>query len=117
MQRRSFLTSILALGAAPAIVKADSLMRIVPPKLMVPGRGFVISQVMSFPPPGDVMIEFDYGQGEIYRWTSGVREQMEGRVLRPSADGRLYSSHPKGDREVEKRILFGSRYGQQIRRA
>ena len=30
MNRRGFLTSILALGAAPAIVRADSLMRIVP---------------------------------------------------------------------------------------
>jgi hypothetical protein len=28
--RRGFLTGILALGAAPAIVRADSLMRIVP---------------------------------------------------------------------------------------
>ena len=30
MNRRGFLTGILALGAAPAIVRADSLMRIVP---------------------------------------------------------------------------------------
>ena len=30
MNRRGFLSSILALGAAPAIVRADSLMRIVP---------------------------------------------------------------------------------------
>ena len=30
MNRRSFLGSILALGAAPAIVRADALMRIVP---------------------------------------------------------------------------------------
>ncbi len=30
MDRRGFLGSILALGAAPAIVRADSLMRIVP---------------------------------------------------------------------------------------
>lgn len=30
MNRRSFLSSVLALGAAPAIVRADSLMRIVP---------------------------------------------------------------------------------------
>jgi DMSO reductase anchor subunit len=29
MNRRSFLASILALGAAPAIVRADSLMRVV----------------------------------------------------------------------------------------
>jgi len=30
MNRRGFLGSILALGAAPAIVRADSLMRVVP---------------------------------------------------------------------------------------
>lgn len=30
MNRRSFLSTILALGVAPAIVRADSLMRIVP---------------------------------------------------------------------------------------
>lgn len=30
MKRRGFLQSILALGAAPAIVRADSLMRVIP---------------------------------------------------------------------------------------
>ena len=35
MNRRSFLSSILALGAAPAIVRADSLMRIVPREALV----------------------------------------------------------------------------------
>lgn len=35
MIRRSFLKTILALGAAPAIVRADSLMRIVPRDLDV----------------------------------------------------------------------------------
>jgi len=37
MDRRSFLSSVLALGAAPAIVRADSLMRIVPRELTVMG--------------------------------------------------------------------------------
>jgi hypothetical protein len=35
MNRRSFLQSILALGMAPAIVRADSLMRIVPRDMMI----------------------------------------------------------------------------------
>lgn len=35
MDRRGFLGSILALGAAPAIVRADSLMRIVPRGLLI----------------------------------------------------------------------------------
>lgn len=37
MNRRGFLGSILALGAAPAIVRADSLMRIVAPGTTVVG--------------------------------------------------------------------------------
>jgi hypothetical protein len=35
MNRRGFLGSILALGAAPAIVRADSLMRVVPVDTLV----------------------------------------------------------------------------------
>jgi hypothetical protein len=35
MQRRSFLGSILALAAAPAIVRADSLMRVIPLKTSI----------------------------------------------------------------------------------
>ena len=35
MNRRSFLSGILALSAAPAIVRADSLMRIVPRDVLV----------------------------------------------------------------------------------
>jgi hypothetical protein len=35
MNRRGFIGSILALGAAPAIVRADSLMRIVPRETLV----------------------------------------------------------------------------------
>ena len=35
MNRRSFLTQCLALAAAPAIVRADSLMRIVPREAVV----------------------------------------------------------------------------------
>ena len=36
MNRRGFIGSILAFGAAPAIVRAGSLMPIVVPKLIVP---------------------------------------------------------------------------------
>lgn len=35
MNRRGFMGSILALGAAPAIVRADSLMRIIAPETLV----------------------------------------------------------------------------------
>lgn len=38
MNRRGFLGSILALGAAPAIVRAESIMRLATPELLaVPG--------------------------------------------------------------------------------
>lgn len=40
MNRRGFLTSILAAAAAPSIVRADSLMRII-----VPSRELVIPQL------------------------------------------------------------------------
>ena len=39
MNRRSFIGSILALSAAPAIVRADSLMRIVPRDTTIILRG------------------------------------------------------------------------------
>lgn len=44
MTRRGFLQSCLVLAAAPAIVRADSLMRIIPREvsLYVPNRGMVI---------------------------------------------------------------------------
>lgn len=35
MNRRGFLSAILAAGAAPAIVRADSLMRVVPRETLV----------------------------------------------------------------------------------
>ena len=40
MNRRGFLGSILALGVAPAIVRVDSLMRIVPRKTVVFAAGY-----------------------------------------------------------------------------
>lgn len=44
MTRRGFLKSCLVLAAAPAIVRADSLMRIIPKEvsLYVPNRGVVV---------------------------------------------------------------------------
>lgn len=36
MQRRSFLASMLAIAAAPAIVRAESLMKIAPRQIWVP---------------------------------------------------------------------------------
>lgn len=39
MKRRDFLKGILAAGVAPAVVKAENIMKIaVPPKILVPGK-------------------------------------------------------------------------------
>lgn len=62
MNRRGFLTSIIALGAAPAIVRADSLMRVVPMDVDVFGyRGWNErwdwSQYYD-----DGQVVYDYGQ-------------------------------------------------------
>lgn len=46
MDRRGFLGSILALGAAPAIVRADSLMRIIPREAAVVGVEFFESDII-----------------------------------------------------------------------
>jgi hypothetical protein len=45
MQRRGFLAAMLASGMAPAIVRADSLMR-----LFVPSRGLILpsTQILGF---------------------------------------------------------------------
>ena len=47
MNRRGFLGGILALGAAPAIVRADSLMRIVPRGLIVDPYDALMAQRTS----------------------------------------------------------------------
>ena len=47
MDRRSFLSSILALGAAPAIVRADSLMRIVPRETLVEVPGSLYARLYA----------------------------------------------------------------------
>lgn len=44
MNRRGFLGTILAIGAAPAIVRAESLMKIWTPKLVAPDLAIVLQQ-------------------------------------------------------------------------
>lgn len=59
--RRSFLSSVIGLAAAPAVVRASSLMKVVTPV----ADGHFITM---------------YG----YRFGVHEQEQMEGRILRPS---------------------------------
>lgn len=67
MNRRGFLGSILALGAAPAIVRADSLMRIVPMDGVIVHR---IPPMVMFPNPtftGSVILTVDQITAEALR--------------------------------------------------
>src|SRR5574343_716145 len=48
MNRRGFLTSILALGAAPAIVRAANLMKVVTPSGIVAYGGLITPEVGSY---------------------------------------------------------------------
>jgi hypothetical protein len=57
MDRRGFLGSILALGVAPAIVRAGSLMRIAPPKM--PSVGIIIGESSGWMEPGSEQAMID----------------------------------------------------------
>lgn len=62
MKRRGFLESMFAAAAAPAIVRAESLMPIVPPKIWTPPQGIVAPEngwVMHPIDPADKL--FDAG--------------------------------------------------------
>lgn len=50
MKRRSFIAAMLAGGAAPAIVKASSIMRIAPQRFVLPA--LPIGMVQGFMPAG-----------------------------------------------------------------
>jgi hypothetical protein len=49
MNRRGFLGSILALGAAPAIVRADSLMKMLPMETIIIPRAPILSAMTGLP--------------------------------------------------------------------
>jgi hypothetical protein len=74
MNRRSFIGSILALASAPAIVRADSLMRIVP-------RETVILPYLLYPVHCDEWRAF--GGGTIYIRSSGGGIDIAGHTWRP----------------------------------
>lgn len=85
MRRRGFLSSILALGAAPAIVRAGSLMRIAPPRgYELASAGDVTVLLPSKPAIGDV-VSFEVEMGRYTRclvtWNSAAG--MGGKVVIP----------------------------------
>jgi len=80
MNRRGFLGAMLGVMAAPAIVRADSLMRIVVPKqeLIVPEEGifrFMASEEWVYEP----------GQCGGHDWHSGSLGARHDRALMPDA--------------------------------
>jgi len=48
MKRRGLLVSMFAAAAAPAIVRAESLMRIVPTKIWTPPQGIVTDSFVEY---------------------------------------------------------------------
>lgn len=76
MNRRGFLTSILALSAAPAIVRADSLMRIVPKETIVIGVDYGAADSTVFTGYGyrvGDLVTIDYGTNIMGKVQFGAR--------------------------------------------
>jgi len=96
LSRRGFLGAILAAGAAPAIVKAESLMKIVVPKHVADGQFLVMTG---------------------YRFGNGDREQMEGRIQRGHKYEHLWvedDGRPSGWISTDTEIEFTWRDGQIV---
>jgi hypothetical protein len=90
MNRRSFLTAILATCSAPAIVRADSLMRIVP-RDPFGERFWIPPGVPTWMPPGSVIDLMDYEEGwftpTYVRQPDGVKMQFRYRMARYTRTG------------------------------
>lgn len=80
MNRRGFLRSILALGAAPAIVRVGSLMPLVASKLVTPQR---VSQLWAVNQLGG------------YFYSMNLSEELR-RSLQPMAKFREFVETPSG---------------------
>lgn len=78
--RRSFLGSILAMGAAPAIVRADALMRIVPTSALVLDASDVTLSAVDFDRDTIkvILVYSDAGRGD----QSGVGRLIYGTDMR-----------------------------------
>lgn len=93
MNRRGFLQSCLALAAAPAIVRADSLMRIVPRDTLVP-----VSQ--EWVSPAWVRYTYDSASGNarIYESSDGIIWTPIGDAVATPCGGVVqYQSHTLGN--------------------
>ena len=81
MNRRGFIGSILALCAAPAIVRADSLMRIIPPRALILWGDGIHDDTLAF----QALV-----QGAVVRMVSGaIIESSPGRIVLPKGTFRV----------------------------
>jgi hypothetical protein len=82
VQRRSFLASILALGAAPAIVKVGSLMRINPQIITAPQsvlqNNILLGKIFEFKNSSMRPKEFVLPNNRILRLAAGEGRTMIG---------------------------------------
>lgn len=83
MNRRAFLGSILALGAAPAIVRASSLMPIRPPESQILRyTGWEIIEVTRVPTVVEVGEEFSYFEQKIIIYNGSFDDSFQELVRR-----------------------------------
>jgi hypothetical protein len=112
MNRRGFIGSILAAAAAPAIVRADSLMRIVPveTEVLVP---MTLSMRRALPSPTITGVTVLNAQewsvdGEVWYATHGPSVEIPAGVLRDGSILRVRSFVAKHANEKTLRLVFKS---------
>lgn len=142
MNRRSFLGAIIASATAPAIVRADSLMRIVPRETLVLGANDFTVEFWARPGIVNVFIEQEVDIIEVQTIGAPVRDllttawrysaadlqlelpptikhpralRMDGRDV-PMPEGATVETHPAGLRVLRIPSLDLTDYGNRIPR-
>jgi hypothetical protein len=97
MNRRGFLGAILACGAAPAIVRAESLM-----KIYVPQQKIFLRDLSAYPPFCWVGFDPANGIGD----SSTLRiVTMDSKGNRIYSTSEMYATSEHGMKEVSQRII------------
>lgn len=127
ISRRGFLGAILAGAAAPAIVRAESLMKIVTPKTEILTFPYGFN---NYPIVGNFYDYWEHFGSVTGRLSSSMparqdiprMDQRLGRILRQGQHQVVHVDFASGEsimdrvdalRQIKKRILFGHRYGEQ----
>lgn len=87
MNRRGFLSSILALAAAPAIVRADSLMRIVPVDTAILTYGWTEFPIDAVNRHAAELFKSEFGRYEHTIIIDQMRDPLRVRLLPPDPAG------------------------------